>query len=185
MAQLSLKKTIARLLRWTQYPNVKRSTASTSALYAAQRTDTGVNVSFGVGSNGDDHGIWSSTLSKWIVRGNTAGNFFVGDVRIGKYSGNATKVGSAYTAGTITYWCNSGTVVVRLSNMTFGTISGNTNIATIPAGVRPLSTVYGVFYTGASYTGAIYVDGNGNIGVNAGVSGKSGLYGSVTFAAYN
>lgn len=184
MAQLNVKKVIARLLRWVQYPLVKNNVDGTNTFYQAQRTDTGTLVSFGIGSGGVNHGVYSNTKGKWMIYGD-ASTIYVNNIRIDKINGNATKVGSAYTAGTVTYWYNSGTVVVRLSNMTFGTISGNTNIATIPAGIRPLSTVYGVFYTGASYTGAIYVDGNGNIGVNAGVSGKSGLYGTVTFAAYN
>lgn len=38
--------------------------------YIAKRTDTGVQVWMGVGSGGENHGVYSTTLGKWMIYGN-------------------------------------------------------------------------------------------------------------------
>ena len=101
MSQLSLKKTIAKLMQWVRLPTVNRGLNQGDAFYISQRTDTGTKCGFGVGGGGAgvNHGIWSHTLSKWLIYGD-ASTVYVNGVRMDKVSGTATKVGSTYTAGT-------------------------------------------------------------------------------------
>lgn len=46
---------------------LQHGTASKEAQYVAKRTDTGVGVFMGVGSGGENHGVYSQKLDKWMV----------------------------------------------------------------------------------------------------------------------
>lgn len=46
---------------------IQHGTESASAMYAAKRTDTDISIRFGVGSGGINHGVYSDSLSDWII----------------------------------------------------------------------------------------------------------------------
>lgn len=46
---------------------IEHGTASKDASFTAKRSDTGTSVFMGVGSGGTNHGVYSNTLSKWLV----------------------------------------------------------------------------------------------------------------------
>ena len=52
--------------------------ASGDTYYYAERTDTGTKVSFGVGSGGTNHGIWSHKLNKWMLYGDASNVYLQG-----------------------------------------------------------------------------------------------------------
>lgn len=182
MAQLSLKKTIARLLRWTEYPTVKRSTANTDSFFTAQSTDTGTTVSFGIGSGGVNHGVYSNKLGKWLIHGDDS-LVYVNGVQMRRTSVSATKSGSVWTAGTITVYYNCGTVTVLFSNVSFGTVTSRTTFATIPTGFRPAGEAYGKA-NNPSYTGTLIVQASGNLQIDSAFSGKTGVYATITYAQW-
>lgn len=95
-----------------------------------------------------------------------------------------TKSGSAWTAGTVQAWYNSGTVTVQFANVSIGTISTRTTIATIPVGFRPPTEIY-TKATNSAYTSTIIVNANGEIKVDSGFSDKTGIYASVTYVTWN
>lgn len=51
---------------------LQHGTASKEAQYVAKRTDTGVGVFMGVGSGGENHGVYSQKLDKWMVYADTS-----------------------------------------------------------------------------------------------------------------
>ena len=182
MAQLNLKKVIARLLQWVQYPVVKCGTANQEAWYQAQRTDTGTTVSFGVGSGGVSHGVYSNTQGRWLIYGDDT-TVYVNGVQMRKTSASATKSGSVWTAGTITAYYNCGTVTVLFSNVSFGTVTSRTTFATIPTGFRPAGEAYGKA-NNSSYTGTLIVQSSGNLQIDSAFSGKTGVYATITYAQW-
>lgn len=181
MAQLNVKKVIARLLRWVQYPTVKRSTANTDSFFTAQRTDTGTTVSFGVGSVGVNHGVYSNKLGKWLIYGD-ASTVYVDNIPMSRATGQATKSGNYYSSGII-YFCRmNGVVSISFHGIALGTISARTVIATIPAGFRP---PYDMTVSSTQYTTlGCFVSANGNISVEPAMSGKT-LWASLTYVAWN
>jgi hypothetical protein len=46
---------------------IQQPKSGTNAYYTACRTDTGVEVNFGVGSGGTNHGVWSTKTSRWLI----------------------------------------------------------------------------------------------------------------------
>ncbi len=46
---------------------IEHGTASKDASFTAKRSDTGTSIFMGVGSGGTNHGLYSNTLSKWLV----------------------------------------------------------------------------------------------------------------------
>ena len=77
----------------TMSGNLTLSKSSGGAYYYAERTDTGVEVMFGVGTGGTNHGIYSNKLGKWMMYGD-ASNVYL--------NGNATTASSWATARTLT-----------------------------------------------------------------------------------
>ena len=53
---------------------VYNSVPETDTYYAAERTDTGIRVQFGVGQGGYNHGIWSDLLDAWMINSDKSGN---------------------------------------------------------------------------------------------------------------
>lgn len=53
---------------------IENSVPEADTYYSAKRTDTGTQVSFGVGAGGENHGIWSEVLKNWIIYANADKN---------------------------------------------------------------------------------------------------------------
>lgn len=117
MAQMSIKKTLAKMLQWMKTPVVLRNTANSEPMYKAKRADTGVQVDFGVGSGGYTHGVYSRYLGKWLIHGDasTSNIYINNNVKITQtaFTGSldSTTIGygiyrlesaSSYTPGNIT-----------------------------------------------------------------------------------
>jgi hypothetical protein len=66
-----------------------RSTGNT--YFRAKRTDTETEVSFGIGSGGTNHGVFSQKLNKWIVYGDDTSVYLQGN------ADTATKLATART----------------------------------------------------------------------------------------
>lgn len=71
---MTVKRKIAKglfkkVLNWIQTPLVSKSTA-TDAYYRAKNTTQGekADVSFGVGSGGTNHGIYSHSMGRWLIQ---------------------------------------------------------------------------------------------------------------------
>lgn len=58
-------------------PIIKNNLADTSTFYKAERTDTNVVVNFGVGSGGENHGVFSETDSRWIIYDDANGDTII------------------------------------------------------------------------------------------------------------
>ena len=99
--QISFKQTLAKILAWIHEPYLHNSVLNTNTYYRAKRDDTGTEVSFGVGSGGINHGVWSDKLNQWLIYGGDKGGVclsgvgyrevFVGDytTRAQAYKGSA------------------------------------------------------------------------------------------------
>lgn len=46
---------------------LKNPLTDTNTFFRTNRSDTGVTVGFGIGTNGIHHGIWSTSLNKWMI----------------------------------------------------------------------------------------------------------------------
>lgn len=149
--------------------------------FYSKREDSGVSLFCGVGSGGVNHGIYSYKLNKWLIHGD-ASIVLVDNVRMGKVSGNATKVGNYYKSGGISYYYNSGVVQVNVGSLAMNTITARTTIATIPAGFRPATETYG--HVSGSPAATFFITTNGEIRVDSNLSGKT-WWGTCTFAAWN
>lgn len=182
MVQINLKQILIKILQWIQNPLKAHGTANTDCFYLAKRTDTGTQVGFGVGSGGVNHGVYSHALGKWLIYGD-ASTVYVNGVQMRKTQVTVTKSGSAWTAGNITAYYNNGTMTVQFSNVSIGTISARTTVATIPAGYRPPAEAYGKA-NNSNYTGTLIVQNNGNIQVDAAFSGKTSIYATITYAQW-
>ena len=68
--------------------------SSGDTFYHAYRTDTGTGVSFGVGSGGVNHGIYSRLLDKWMMYGDASNVYLNGNATTAT---SATKDGSGNT----------------------------------------------------------------------------------------
>ena len=83
---------------------VEHGTANKEACYEAKRTDTDVSLYVGIGSGGTNHGVYSRTLGKWMIYGDSA-NVHVngtsenvsGTVAVGHGGTGATSAASART----------------------------------------------------------------------------------------
>lgn len=62
---------------------INNSKAGTNTFFGAQRTDTGNNIYFGIGSGGINRGIWDTTLNKWILYVDSSGNTNVSGLTTG------------------------------------------------------------------------------------------------------
>lgn len=115
MAQLSLKKTLARILRWIETPTVVRSNGNENTMYYTQRSDTNVIMGCGIGTGGYNHGVYSSKLSKWLIYGDASNVYIDGNIKLtptpftGSLDSTTIEYGiyrlestSSYTPGNIT-----------------------------------------------------------------------------------
>ncbi len=71
---------------------ISHGTANINAAYGAYRSDTGVGCSFGVGSGGTNHGLWSQKLNKWIIHGDASNIYIEGNKVL--YSDEQIKAGN-------------------------------------------------------------------------------------------
>lgn len=69
--------------------------------FEAKRTDTGVGVFFGIGLDGDIHGIYSRALNKWLVMAQRQDNTVLlnGDIT-GKWNGTENDIATSNNADT-------------------------------------------------------------------------------------
>ena len=58
--------------------DITYSRNSENTYFRAKRTDTGTEVSFGIGAGGTNHGLYSQKLGKWMVYGNDTNIFLNG-----------------------------------------------------------------------------------------------------------
>lgn len=74
---------------------------SGSALYKAIRTDTGVEIWMGVGSDGTNHGVYSRKLNKWILKADSS-DVYLNGVNSNKFTPTSLYENSSGSNGTIT-----------------------------------------------------------------------------------
>lgn len=78
---------------------ISNGVSNTNTWYTATRTDANTSISFGIGSGGNNRGIWDSTLSKWILYTNSNGATLINDLDAGSVpSLPASKIGSGTLA---------------------------------------------------------------------------------------
>lgn len=85
------------------YANVKQKRESGDTMYCAKRTDTNIEVDFGVGAGGINHGIYSRKLDKWLIHGDE-NNVYLDNINSNNIQLKAIALysNSAGTTGTIT-----------------------------------------------------------------------------------
>lgn len=96
---ISVKKMLYKICQWAKSPNVKGDSSTVG--YRAQRTDTGVNVLFGIGSAGTAHGVYSTTEQRWLVGSNN------GSLTLGGTEFKSTIVAHLHNEFSITVNANS------------------------------------------------------------------------------
>ena len=151
---------------------VRVTTSATNIVLAAQ--------------NGGHHGLWSDTLSKWIVYGLTGGIVKVNETEIpasatlltdSSSSVTATKVGNYYSGSGITAMKNGGCVTINVSFTASASFTSRTTVATIPAGYRPMGQTFG--YRNGT-TEFFVIESNGDVKFNSLTSGST-YYGVATY----
>ena len=77
------------------------------SMFKAKRSDTGVEVGFGVGSSGTNHGVYSTTANKWIVYCDGTNSYLKGNADTATTAttctGNSATATKLQTARTITF----------------------------------------------------------------------------------
>lgn len=63
---MSLKELLTRILNWIKSPWLYGQ-VGLDTYYRVKNTDNGTQVAFGIGSSGTRHGVWSTTMGKWLV----------------------------------------------------------------------------------------------------------------------
>lgn len=98
---------------------INQPTVAKSAFYKAIRTDTGIEVAFGVGESGLNHGVWSGKLNRWIVYANESSIYL---------NGNALTATKLKTARTINGVAFDGTqnITIEAGQGTFLPLTGGT-----------------------------------------------------------
>lgn len=179
--KLKLKETISHILDWIHSPVINWKTQNDNARFVnIKNEDTGGDVSFGVGSGGLNHGIWSNTLNKWMIYGDSS-TVRVDNVNMRvygttSYSGILTP-NSGVTIHTFAYaeWGKIATLYIdwsRNSTISVG-VDGNIANATIgnlAAAYRPWTASTGTSF-GDNGGPAFYLlstDGNINMGAVGG-----------------
>lgn len=112
MASFSLKDILTNIAVWIKAPKRTEATG-TDAFFRAENSDTNVAVSFGVGSGGTNHGLWSHKLGKWLIYGNDT------EVRVnGNASGSTVISGNTYHSDNI-YMLNAKAIFGKTTDGTF------------------------------------------------------------------
>lgn len=87
---------------------LKNTDTTDNTAFYTERTDTGASVWFGVGSQGTNHGVYSKTLSKWIVHSDGTNVFFDGrgvkTLTARTHSGYGTNNNYLIDVSTLSYW---------------------------------------------------------------------------------
>lgn len=67
---------------------MKVQNSSGNTYFVANRTDTGTQIMFGIGSSGTSRGIWDMTLNKWVFNIDKDNNIFINGLKVnaGAYS---------------------------------------------------------------------------------------------------
>ena len=63
---MSIKEVLTKILHWIKYPHLHGQTGL-DTYYRVTNTDNNTAVAFGIGSSGTRHGVWSTTLGKWML----------------------------------------------------------------------------------------------------------------------
>ena len=69
--KISFKEKLTKVLNWIHSPELHNSEADTETNFRAVRDDTGASVSLGVGTGGENHGVFSDSLNQWLILGNS------------------------------------------------------------------------------------------------------------------
>lgn len=125
---------------------ISAEASSGDAFLTARRTDTGTKVSFGVGSGGTNHGVYSQKLKKWIVYGDASNVYLNGNadtatkaIQDGDGNNIANKFSSIESKFTFKKISKQGTGTVS----TTGAFSGTDEIVVQLGG--PAATNYSTF----------------------------------------
>ena len=125
--------------------------SGTDTMYKAERTDTGTEVEFGIGGGGINHGIYSSSLDKWMIYGNaSSNNIYVNNIKISKetLAVDSFKAGS-FTLNTDNQFCvkyGTNQVFLSMGGSIAGPVTAGTRyiVGTLPSGWRPYVNCFGV-----------------------------------------
>lgn len=149
--RFSLKDLVLKILDWIHFPFLHNSEVNTNTFYRARRDDTEVEVAFGIGTGGVNHGVWSDKLAKWIIHGD-ANHVHIPDwyqkgviTNTGQATVNAAKW---YSLATITLQPQMAYLILATvtsnSGATFGTICDFST-----SGLRTSFVSYGRTTTGS------------------------------------
>lgn len=113
--------------------------------------DNGIEVRFGVGDGGSNHGIYSASASKWIAHADDDGIVYVDGKRMDTHS---PTISISASTGILDYsevkrYGNVVQLYIRVRNSSSVAAGGNVFTGTInTTGLRPLTDVKGVAYYG-------------------------------------
>lgn len=107
----------------TMSGNLTIAKASGDTYLYAKRTDTSVEVRFGVGSGGTNHGVYSLKLGKWMVYGD-ASNVYINAHKVPTLSGSNVGVYKVLYTSTSAPTATSGSINANSST----TVVGNYDI---------------------------------------------------------
>ncbi len=157
---------------WTFPNNLHCNQSSGNAYYHAKRTDTSVEVSFGVGSGGTNHGLYSQKLGKWLVYAD-ASDVYINNHVVPTLSGSNVSVYKVLYTSTTAPSATSGSINANSST----TVVGNYDIIKVWVYIGTTSVIQQVdiccttlalaqaqyhFSTGTSYnTKYLYFSSNG------------------------
>lgn len=146
---------------------------------AVQREDTGVAMTFEVGGNGVQHGVYSQKLG-WMVYAD-ASNIYIKNVIAGKEVKTIAFNTSYVNSSSCTFIRMNG-MVHMLGSANFKGHTSRTVMCNVPAGWRSYAQCYGRTTDSGGGT-LIVIDSNGNISFDSITAGNHWF--SVTWAAWN
>lgn len=89
MSNLNLKEWINQIMTWVRGPVVSFATkVTTECGYVAYNTAENIRVTFGIGSGGITHGVWSNTLGKWIIHADKSAVYLNGNINVTSQTAN-------------------------------------------------------------------------------------------------
>lgn len=124
---------------------ISRATANSDTYFITTRTDTGVQVGFGVGSGGTNHGVYSYKLNKWLIYGD-ASKVYVSGMNFTDAASVRSSIGAVNRAG--------------------DTLTANFTLSA--------SDTTGRWWKvkNSKHEGSFYVDSSGNLGIWSDSKGK-------------
>lgn len=158
MKSKSLKEWITEITTWARRPRVTQGenaygfrhvvdgtglTTPKMVGFNALRSDTNAQVTFGIGAEGTNHGVWSNTLNKWLIHADANGNVLVNNVNV-----NSTPIKLVRYGWTVSPASSAGTRIVPSASPT-----NSSNPGDKPSGYTFKSWV---IFTTNGWAGAIY-----------------------------